>query len=509
MDQLNIIINLPVIASYNLRSMMPKLQSLKTDILERNVDIALLQEIWEKVVFEDDLPQQGKPFETEKMFETLGLHYYSNPRPLTKKGYAYGGVAFIVNGMKFTSQKLEIKPPSGLEVIWGLAKSKTPVSKFKTIVICSFYSPPDKRKNAKLADHIVTTLHMLFAKYPESGLVLGADKNGMDISPILNCGLRLRQVVDKITRGRKTINIILMNMFSHYQSPIIAPPVQCDNPKRGVQSDHSVPVCYPHADPFTRLAQTYKVVEFRPLPQSNIMSFGQWITNESWSDISNVMSSTEKAMKLDDILMQKLDLHFPKKSIKLSSFDKPFITKELKTLDRRRSTEYQKHGKSTKYFALKKKFESLYKKEAGKYLEKSVNTLASSKPGQAFRILKKLGAHPEDCVDNNSLFTLPSHESENLSPEMSAEKIVQHFSSISQEYPPLTCAALPRSIQEKIKTPGKPPQFTEYEVLCKIKSSKKPNSGVASDIPKQLITEFAPELAVPMTQIINKIFESG
>ena len=38
---------------------------------------------------------------------------------------------------------------------------------------------------------------------------------------------------------------------------------------------------------------------------------------------------------------------------------------------------------------------------------------------------------------------------------------------------------------------------------------KKPNSGVASDIPKQLITEFAPELAVPMTQIINKIFESG
>ena len=67
MDQLNIIINLPVIASYNLRSMMPKLQSLKTDILERNVDIALLQEIWEKVVFEDDLPQQGKPFETEKM----------------------------------------------------------------------------------------------------------------------------------------------------------------------------------------------------------------------------------------------------------------------------------------------------------------------------------------------------------------------------------------------------------------------------------------------------------
>ena len=142
-------------------------------------------------------------------------------------------------------------------------------------------------------------------------------------------------------------------------------------------------------------------------------------------------------------------------------------------------------------------------------MNNSVNVLASSKPGQAFRILKRLGAHPEDCVDNTSTFTLPLHEKENYSPETSAEVIAQHFSSISQEFPPLICSALPRSVRDKLNTPGNPPQFTEYDVFCKIKQAKKPNGGTPSDIPKKLISEFTPELTAPMTHIINNIFKTG
>ena len=62
-----------------------------------------------------------------------------------------------------------------------------------------------------MADHIVSTLHMLCSKYPDSGIILGADKNSMDITPILNCGLKLRQVVDKNTRKGKIIDVIIMN----------------------------------------------------------------------------------------------------------------------------------------------------------------------------------------------------------------------------------------------------------------------------------------------------------
>ena len=95
---------LPTIATYNMRSLEPKLESLKTDLLERSVDVAFLQEIWEK---------EGNPdFESkvERMMEINGMLYFSSPRPLDSRGYAYGGTAIIVNSQHFEATKLPITP---------------------------------------------------------------------------------------------------------------------------------------------------------------------------------------------------------------------------------------------------------------------------------------------------------------------------------------------------------------------------------------------------------------
>ena len=122
----------------------------------------------------------------EKMLEFEGLKYISAPRPKNSKGTSYGGVALIVNTTKFSCEKLNVIVPSNLEVIWCLVRPKTQSTIFKSIIACSFYSPPNKKKNTKMADHIVSTLHMLKTKYPDSAIILGADKNQMDITPILN-----------------------------------------------------------------------------------------------------------------------------------------------------------------------------------------------------------------------------------------------------------------------------------------------------------------------------------
>ena len=42
-----IALNLPTIASYNVRALFPKVNSLKKDILERSIDLAFISEIWE------------------------------------------------------------------------------------------------------------------------------------------------------------------------------------------------------------------------------------------------------------------------------------------------------------------------------------------------------------------------------------------------------------------------------------------------------------------------------
>ena len=46
-------------------------------------------------------------------------------------------------------------------------------------------------------------------------------------------------------------------------------------------------------------------------------------------------------------LKNKLDEVLPEKNIKTSNNDKPFITADLKHLDRRKKREYRKNGQST------------------------------------------------------------------------------------------------------------------------------------------------------------------
>ena len=83
------------------------------------------------------------------------------------------------------------------------------------------------------------------------------------------------------------------------------------------------------------------------------------------------------------------------------------MTGELKTIARLKSREYNKRGKTVKYKGLEKQFTDKYNIEAEKYLRKNMDELMECKPGQAYSVLKRMGAQPGDCIDSNT-FTLPS-----------------------------------------------------------------------------------------------------
>ena len=87
------------------------------------------------------------------------------------------------------------------------------------------------------------------------------------------------------------------------------------------------------------------------------------------------------------------------KSLRVSSQDKLFMTADLKKLHRLKSREYTKRGKTLKYKRLAEEFKIKYKIQAQKYLEKNVHDLRESNPGQAYSILKRMGAQPGDCID--------------------------------------------------------------------------------------------------------------
>ena len=210
----------------------------------------------------------------------------------------------------------------------------------------------------------------------------------------------------------------------------------------------------------------------------------------------------------ENLLHEKLDFFCPVKEVKLSSQDKDFITAELKTIHRQKSREYTKRGKTEKYKELEKRFHTKYKLEAQKYLEKNVSELKESNPGKAYSVLKKMGAQPGDCVDLNT-FTLPNHESENLTIEESAERIATHFAQISQEFEPLDVKCLPNYVQTKLLGKDEPPAISDYDAYRKMRAAKKPKSGVPNDLPKLIVQEFSPELSKPVCRIISTITKTG
>ena len=348
---------------------------------------------------------------------------------------------------------------------------------------------------------------MLYTKYPESAIILGGDKNDMDISPILRCGLKLHQIVDRNTRKNKILDVIIMNTSGLYNSPVIAPPILPDNPCLGQPSDHSVPVCAPHTNRYTRPTRNYRIINYRPLPESSIKRFGEWIVSEQWNSINPESSPTDQAIQFEKLIKANLDKFCPEKQMKLGPKDKLFITAELKRISRLKSREYTKNGKTLKYLTLKRLFETKYKEEAQKYLHKNLEALGEAKPGQAFNVLKRLGAQPGDQQSGTS-FSLPAFESESLTDQQCAERLADYFASISREFPPLNLASLTAHVQTKLQTSEKPPILSEYEVYCKIKAAKKPRSGVPSDVPKVITQEFSPELSFPVSRIINSMFQS-
>ena len=465
--------------------------------MERGITLGFFSEIWERS------ENKKHKFEIEKLLESHGLKYISTPRPR-----GWGGAAIIANQEYFKLEKIEITIPHNLEVVWGLLTSKSEIAKYKKMIVCSFYSPPKTKKNQKLVDHLVTTLHMLATKHPQAPILMGSDKNSMDIRPILNCGLKIRQVVDLPTRKGKILDIILMSIPQYYNSPDIIPPVPCDNPEDGVPSDHWVPVCYPHTARHHPPKRRFRTVRYRPLPEDGVRKFGKWITSQNCETQyrSKRFTADEQAMWLQKLLIDKLDEVCPVQTMKVSYQDKPFINNELKTLSRKKQREYVKNGKSEKYKKIKAKFDDKYKKAAQKYMRSKVDDLKEIQPGKAYSILKSMGAQPGDCADDQT-FTLPGHE--NLTPQQSAEMIAEHFAAISQEYSPLNINLLPVRVRKRLADNTNPPIISEFECYQKLRKAKKPKSVIPGDLPSRLVKEFIVELSKPYSDLFNNILQSA
>ena len=122
----------------------------------------------------------------------------------------------------------------------------------------------------------------------------------------------------------------------------------------------------PFARPLCLAAQPvsniYMEKTCRPLPDSAVREFMQWIFTENWESVPLRGSTTAQVQAYENIFENKVNQLFPEKSIRITKKDKQFITAELKTLDRKKKREWKQKGKSEKYLHLRNEFRQKYKK---------------------------------------------------------------------------------------------------------------------------------------------------
>ena len=499
---------LPTIAATNTRSIGPKIRNFTEDILQRQITACLISETWEK-------EKGSKKFknEIERIFELSGITFISCPRPSNKRG---GGAAIVVDTRKFSCERLNVVVPGNLECVWAIMRPKnvTRDTQFKEIILCAFYSPPKSRKNAKLLDHLISTLHLLLTQYPRCGWVAGGDKNQLPLAPLLGALPKCRQLVTNYTyKGTKIYDVLLTNLGQYYSVPYIAPAVQPDDPSTGaVPSDHDTAVAEPLAGAGRAITREYSVRSSQPFPESGLKEFGAWLNEVKWEgELTWDLNPTQQAYKFEEMCRLSVKSIFPTKSVRVSNEDKPFITAELKKLDKYVKREYRKRGKTGKYDKLKSVYDSKYEKAASQYINGVVEDMMQEAPGKAYRAMKKLGARPGDC-DQEAGFTLTSHVDDNLTPKQSVERMADYFSAISQQYSPLDVDLLPERVRAKLEAPINSmdiPKIEAFQVWEIMKAGKKTKSSVPGELPARLRHEFGAELAGPAAIIFNNIASSG
>ena len=198
---------------------------------------------------------------------------------------------------------------------------------------------------------------------------------------------------------------------------------------------------------------TTKETKFvRPMPDSGVQDYRKSVGDINWKVMIEGMSSSKMVDTFQEMITSLVDIHFPLKKITVSQYDKPWFTQELRTIRRQRQRLYRKEGRSQAYLLVKKEFDLKLEKEAAKYVEKIQNEVSEGKRGSSYSALRKLGNRDFEDTKYQKSFDIPEFLDEGLDDKDSAEAIADYFSSISQEFEPISVEKFSPLIKDELET---------------------------------------------------------
>ena len=166
----------------------------------------------------------------------------------------------------------------------------------------------------------------------------------------------------------------------------------------------------------------------RPLKDSSILLFEQFIHEYDWSFVFNAVDVDDAVRVFLGATNSMFDTFFPCKSIKVYEDDKPYITRKIKEMVHNRDKAYQK-GQVERSKYLRNKIVSEIRKEKNKFYEKRIRPLNKHNPKLWWKQIKKVVGSKKDPIS-----IIDPETGIPLSEKQSAEHINKFFIDLTKTY---------------------------------------------------------------------------
>ena len=196
-------------------------------------------------------------------------------------------------------------------------------------------------------------------------------------------------------------------------------------------------------------------------------------------------------------LKEAIDIYLPEKTVTIHQNDRPWMTKELKLMIRKRQNAFTKYGKNSRpYKKWRNKVQQKIKTAKAVYYEHKITNLDQCNSSKWWKGLKSLTGQDIKQEWYHQFL------GDDADVKALANKINDMFLSVTENFSPLPHQNEKNQVPVELLA-------TVQEVQFSLKSIKLSKSVGPDNLPNKVLKEFAPELATVIQDIYNQSLIDG
>ena len=339
---------------------------------ELTCDFAMISETW----FRGGKKLTGELSDIE---QAAGVRIICKNRPI-REGRG-GGVALAFNVERCNLKRKQIN--SKFELVGATGK----IGKIeRQFAIFCVYVPP-KTKTAEfveLCEVLASALIQAKTSSKDPIIVVGGDFNNRDPTPAFDAIGGLDRIPSGPTRGTATLDHIFTNALPHLAGgrAEIHPPLESEE---GLVSDHK---SVWGALAFSRQKDFEWVrVSVRLRSDKRVDDFKEALTAQNWNDLDH-LGAEEAVEKFEKTLAEITDRHFPIKSFRRRSNEKPWITNGIRKKSRKKKRIFRRRGRTESWRELTRVIDNEMQESREAFVDQAIEKGGNGK--HFYSVVRKL-----------------------------------------------------------------------------------------------------------------------